>query len=185
MDSKQHQSSSSNTHKTPSKNGTSLDRKRAIYAHYFVDILESTQPHRQPRRTFKLYEFHHAFGCDAHHFIFIEREPNSEALATFEENLGANIGVGHDYIHPFSRIFTETDLKNIQASCLEILAGFEFTADHVTYRVILGPIEVKSCGEEEGHIWFDETFTDKYPHWDTGFNIDSSQILDLEKDMFV
>ncbi|CAH0049118.1 unnamed protein product [Clonostachys solani] len=169
MDSKQHQSSSSEAHKTPSENG----------------ISESSQPHRQPQRTFKLFEFHHAFGCDAHHFIFIQRESNSEALATFEENLGADIGQGHGMIQSFSRIFTETDLKNIQSSCLEILAGFSATSGHVTYRAILGKIEVKSCGDKDGDVWFDDTFTDKYPHWDTGFNIDSSQVIDLEEDTFV
>ncbi|KAK7225603.1 hypothetical protein V2G26_013606 [Clonostachys chloroleuca] len=169
MDSTQHQSSSSDTNQVSPEN----------------DIPGPSQPHRQPQRTFKLYEFHHAFGCDAHHFIFIQHEPNSEALATFEENLVAEIGEGRGFIQPFSRVFTETDLKNIQASCLEILAGFAFTCDHVTYKVILGPIEVRSCGDTDGYIWFDETFTDKYPHWDTGFNIDSSQIIDLEKDMFV
>ncbi|CAI6092094.1 unnamed protein product [Clonostachys chloroleuca] len=164
MDSKQHQSSSSDTHKVSPEN----------------DTLESTQPHHQPQRTFKLFEFNYAFGCDAHHFIFIQRESNSEALATFEENLGVDMDCGA--IQVYSRIFTETDLKNIQASCLEILAAFSATSDYVTYRAILGKIEVESCDDSE---WFDETFSAKYPYWDKGFNIDSSQVIDLEKDIFV
>ncbi|VUC38095.1 unnamed protein product [Clonostachys rosea] len=174
MDSKQHHSPSGDSDKISSKNGNGC-----------LSAARSSQPHRQPQRTFKLFEFNRAFGCDAHHFIFIQRESNLEALAAFEDNLGDNIGKGRGTVRPFSRLFTETDLKNIQSSCLEILAGFSGTSDHVTYQAILGEIEVKRCDDREGHIWFDDTFTDKDPHWSTGFNIGSSQVIDLEIDTFV
>ncbi|CAH0016509.1 unnamed protein product [Clonostachys rhizophaga] len=166
MDSEQHQSSSSDPDKTPSEN----------------DISESSQPHHQPQRTFMLFEVNNAFGRDAHHFLFIQRESNLEDLAYFGENLCLDIDRAHGTVEAFERIFTETDLKNIQASCLEILAGLSAINGCVTYEAILGKIEVTAS---DGDIWFYDTFDDECPQWETAFNIDSSQIIDLEEDTFV
>jgi hypothetical protein len=136
-----------------------------------------------PQRTFKLYDFSAAFGRDAHHVVFIQRESNSEALAIFEENLHEE--VAQREVRWFSRVYTKTDLENIQTSCQDILEVFSATNDVVEFTVVLGKIEVQSCVPGGESHWFWDTFKDyKDPNWALGFNVNSEDIIDLRTEAF-
>jgi hypothetical protein len=134
-----------------------------------------------PLRTFQLCEFHCLFGADAHHFLFIQRDSNENALANLKQNLYNAFSDGEVRIHP--RIYTGDDLANLQASCLDILECFSNTNDVVGYYVITGKIQVEprasyTAAEDECE-WFERAFScAKYPEWGRL----GGKIIDLEKE---
>ena len=87
-------------------------------------------------RTFKLYEFNGAFGRDAHPFVFVQLESNAAPFHVFESALHRRED-GREPITWSARVYTDTDLGNIQESCLEILRGFEGTNDAVEFVAVL------------------------------------------------
>jgi hypothetical protein len=124
------------------------------------------------------------FGGDAHHILFIQRESNSEALSNFENNLGQAISERQAQFFP--RVYTETDLTNIQSSCLDILGCFSATNDVVSFLAVVGKVEIQPRGEERNEAkWFQETFEDsKFPEWALGLGVESDQVVDLETEKF-
>jgi hypothetical protein len=157
---------------------------------YIVTTRKLEQPNNMshPHRTFQLCEFSTLFGRDAHYFLFIQRESNSEALAHFEANVRHAVSTRHAKFFP--RVYTETDLTNIQASCLDILGCFVGTNDYVSYLAVVGKIEIQPLGEmrdewKEEHEWFEKTFEDtKAPNWARGLGVESNQVIDLETDNY-
>ncbi|VUC38096.1 unnamed protein product [Clonostachys rosea] len=170
-----------------SKNGTQLSTENALSdANHSTDIPASSvkdtpEPPQKSQRTFKLFEFHQPFeGPDEHHFVFIQRESNTEALTTLKRNLRKEMREDGS-MRSFSRVFTETDIKSIQTSSLEILSGFRGSNDRVTYSIILGKIAVQPRGSATEAKWYFKTFDGG--DWKKGFKLKSGQVLDLETDV--
>ena len=146
--------------------GPTVSRQHRSHMTYQRQRQHSTSP---PQRTFQLCIFYHLFGQDAHYCVFIQREPNTIALANLERNLHHESADGFTALF-LPRVYTEADIANIQASCLDILHSFRGTADLVSYLVITGKIHVEPCAPdmtaEEVAEWFEKRFScTKYPDW--------------------
>ena len=146
--------------------GPTVSRQHRSHMTYQRRRQHSTSP---PQRTFQLCDFYYLFGQDAHYSVFIQRESNSIALENLERNLH------HESAKPSTarflpRVYTEADIANIQASCLDILSSFGGTCDLVSYLAVTGKIHIKPCDPnmtaEEVAEWFEKRFScRKYPDW--------------------
>lgn len=136
-----------------------------------------------PQRTFKLYEFNYAYGRDAHHLVFIQREENSEALANFEEHCLYELE--DRAFRQYPRVYTVTDLENIQNSCLDLLDALSHGNDSVSFKVVLGKIEVRPRDSGIDTPWYEEVeFDCKDPDWGDGFHVPYDQVADLQSGGF-
>lgn len=136
------------------------------------------------QRTFKLYEFSCAFGSDMHHFVFIQRESNSEAFTSFEQHL-RDYAAAREF-RGYPRVYTDTDMQNIQTSCLDLLEALSHGNDCVSFRVVLGRIEVPPCDttRDESPWLEDSGLASKDPDWADVFEIPGEQVIDLQEDTF-
>lgn len=138
-----------------------------------------------PQRTFKLYEFSCAFGSDMHHFVFIQRESNSQAFANFEEHLRGYAAAREFRGYP--RVYTATDMENIQTSCLDLLEALSNSNDSVSFQVVLGKIEVPPCETTGAHsAWIEDSgLASKDPSWAQVFQVPAEQVIDLQGETFI